>query len=145
MLVKTVLHRVHKVKGFVYEKARFHGDRIEVEIRPRKGSRPIWSGCGRRSPGYDAWNRLVKVQSSLDSGAVTIQTAEFDAMGCRIKKVVTNAGEYDGTVVYFYEGQKILEMRDGSGNMVQQFIHGTRYIDELVMVRVKNKGEFYVH
>ena len=41
MLVKTVLNRVHQVKGFVYEKARFCGDRLEVEIRPRKGSRPI--------------------------------------------------------------------------------------------------------
>ena len=27
--------------------------------------------------------------------------------------------------------QKIIETRDGSGNMVQQFIHGTHYIDEL--------------
>ena len=45
MLVKTVLNRIHKVKGFVYEKARFNGDRIEIEIRPRQGSRPISSGC----------------------------------------------------------------------------------------------------
>jgi RHS repeat-associated protein len=29
--------------------------------------------------------------------------------------------------------------------MVQQFIHGTQYIDELVMVRVKDKGDLYVH
>ena len=57
MLVKTVLNRVHKVKGFVYEKARFRGDQIEVEIRPRQGSRPICSGCGRRGPGYDTLPR----------------------------------------------------------------------------------------
>jgi transposase len=57
MLVKTVLNRVHKVKGFVYEKARFNGDQIEVEIRPRKGSRPICSGCGRSGPGYDTLPR----------------------------------------------------------------------------------------
>lgn len=53
MLVKTVLNRVHKVKGFVYEKVRFNGEQIEVEVRPRKGSRPICSGCGRPGPGYD--------------------------------------------------------------------------------------------
>jgi len=53
MRIKTVLNRVHKVKGFVYEKVRFNGDQIEVEIRPRKGSRPICSGCGRPGPGYD--------------------------------------------------------------------------------------------
>jgi RHS repeat-associated protein len=44
-----------------------------------------------------------------------------------------------------YEGQKIIETRNGSNAMVQQFIHGTQYIDELVMVRVKDKGEMFVH
>jgi len=47
--------------------------------------------------------------------------------------------------VYLYNGQQIIETRDGSNNMVQQFIHGTQYIDELVMVRVADKGDLYVH
>jgi len=46
--VKTVLNRVHKIKGFVYEQVRFVGDAIEVDVRPRRGSRPFCSGCGRR-------------------------------------------------------------------------------------------------
>jgi len=62
-----------------------------------------------------------------------------------MKKVVTNSGDQDATVVYLYDGQKIIQANDGSGNMVQQFIHGTQYIDELVMVRVANKGDLYVH
>ncbi len=70
---------------------------------------------------------------------------EFDAVGRRMKKVVTNSGDLDGTTVYFYEGQKICETRDGSGNMVAQFIHGTQYIDELVMARITGKGDFYYH
>jgi transposase len=53
MQIKTVLNRVHEIKGFVYEQVRFVGDRIEVEVRPRKGSQPICSGCDRRGPGYD--------------------------------------------------------------------------------------------
>jgi len=53
MQVKTVLNRVHRIKGFVYEKVRFVGERIEVDVRPRHGSRPICSGCGRLGPGYD--------------------------------------------------------------------------------------------
>jgi len=44
-----------------------------------------------------------------------------------------------------YNGQQIIETRDGSNNVVQQLIHGMQYIDELVMVRVKNKGDLYVH
>ena len=86
---------------------------------------------------YDAWNRLVAVKSAADGGAVTIQTAEFDALGRRIKKVVTNAGvldragratarrvatrrpgdrrigpvKDDRTEVYYYDGQRIIETR----------------------------------
>jgi len=37
----------------VYERVRFVGDRIEVDVRPRKGSRPVCSGCCRSGPGYD--------------------------------------------------------------------------------------------
>lgn len=53
MQVKTVLNRVHKIKGFVYGRVRFEGDGILADVRPRQGSRPICSGCGRRGPGYD--------------------------------------------------------------------------------------------
>ncbi len=51
-------------------------------------------------------NLLAKVQSSLDSGATILQTAEFDGTGRRMGKVITSSGDYDGTVVYFYGGQK---------------------------------------
>jgi|GEM_PF-1746357 len=57
MQLKTVLNRVHKVNGFVYGKAEFAGERIEVEVHPRKGSGPICSGCGERGPGYDVLER----------------------------------------------------------------------------------------
>ena len=53
MQIKTVLNRVHKIKGFVYENVRMTDTRIEVSIRPRRGCRPICSGCGRPGPGYD--------------------------------------------------------------------------------------------
>jgi transposase len=53
MRLKTVLNRVHKVKGLVYEKARFHGNEIEIAVRPHRRSGPICAGCGRRGPGYD--------------------------------------------------------------------------------------------
>ena len=39
-----------------------------------------------------------------------------------IKETVTNPGDWDGTVVYYYDGQRIIETRDGSGNLVQQFM-----------------------
>jgi RHS repeat-associated protein len=89
-------------------------------------------------------NRLVKVRSSVDTD-VTYQTANFDGLGRRIRKDVANSGDLDGTTVFYYDGQKIIETRDGSGNLVSQFVRGLRYIDEVVMVRVKDEGELYVH
>ena len=53
MRLKTVLNRVHSVKGFVYEKARLVDDEIEISVRPHRRSRPVCAGCGRRGPGYD--------------------------------------------------------------------------------------------
>lgn len=95
---------------------------------------------------YDAWNRLVAVKSSKDAGAVTFQTAEFYADGRRAGKNVTNSGDFDVDIRYYYDGQRICETRVGTETSAhQQFIHGTRYIDELVMVRVAGKGDLYVH
>ena len=60
MQLKTLLNRVHPVKGFVYGKLRQveddsapNGLRIEVEVQARKGSRGLCSGCGEAGPGYD--------------------------------------------------------------------------------------------
>ena len=60
MLLKTLLNRVHPVKGFVYgddrlveDRSAVNGARIEVALRPRKGSRGYCSCCGRRGPTYD--------------------------------------------------------------------------------------------
>lgn len=57
MQLKTILNRVEPLKSFVYDAARLvetaDGPAIEVDIQPRKNSRPYCSGCGRRCPGYD--------------------------------------------------------------------------------------------
>ncbi len=60
MQLKTLLNRVHPVKGFVYEKDDIVGDedapngwRIEVMLREREGSKGTCSCCGKAGPGYD--------------------------------------------------------------------------------------------
>lgn len=60
MQLKTLLNRVHPVKGFVYEKTQLFEDaalandcRIEARVRPRRGSKGACSGCGRRGGTYD--------------------------------------------------------------------------------------------
>jgi transposase len=58
MLLKTILNRVYRHKGFVYQNGKFvkeAGGRlaIEVGVEPRRNSKPVCSGCGQTRPGYD--------------------------------------------------------------------------------------------
>lgn len=56
MQLKTILNFVQPHHGFVYGKAKWRNEQqtgIDIEIRPRKGSRALCSGCGKACPGYD--------------------------------------------------------------------------------------------
>lgn len=57
MRIQTILNRVEKLKSFVYGEARLEerddGPTLVVRIEPRKNSRPLCSGCGRRGRSYD--------------------------------------------------------------------------------------------
>jgi len=57
MLVKTILNHCQKFKCFVYGAVRFAKfddvECIEVEVKARKGSSAICSGCHQAAPGYD--------------------------------------------------------------------------------------------
>ena len=57
MRVQSILNRVQLHSGFVYGTIRWSEipgrPALEVEIRPRKGSRPVCSRCGQFCPGYD--------------------------------------------------------------------------------------------
>lgn len=57
MRVQSILNRVQLHRDFVYGSIRWCEKpgrlALEVEIRPRKGSRPVCSRCGQYCPGYD--------------------------------------------------------------------------------------------
>jgi transposase len=56
MQLKTILNRVQKHASFVYDDARFVEGAsavLEIDIRPRMGSRATCSGCGKRGATYD--------------------------------------------------------------------------------------------
>jgi len=59
MLVKTIRNHVEKHSSFVYDAVRFRegGGTIEVEVRPRRGARPVCSGCSRRRSVYDTMSQ----------------------------------------------------------------------------------------
>ncbi|MBE7457336.1 MAG: RHS repeat-associated core domain-containing protein [Planctomycetia bacterium] len=91
---------------------------------------------------YDAWNRLVLVQriaaDANGTDATTLHAAEYDGLGRRIEKVVSNCGDLDGTFRYGYNGQQMIERRDGSSNVLTQAYYGTQYIDELVALKLEH-------
>ncbi len=55
MELVTILNRCHRLRGLVYQQARFSPDKksIEVSVRPRKGSTAICSRCHQPAPSYD--------------------------------------------------------------------------------------------
>ena len=55
MLLTRLLNACHHFPGFVYDDARLDQatQTIEVEVRPRRGSKPRCSGCGLPAAGYD--------------------------------------------------------------------------------------------
>lgn len=53
MLLKTILNRIEKHASFVYGIPEFEGDTLLVPIQARENTRPVCSGCGKRSGTYD--------------------------------------------------------------------------------------------
>ena len=55
MHVRSLLNKVYHHKGFVYANTLYCERRqvVIVDVRARKGSKPICSGCGAVCPGYD--------------------------------------------------------------------------------------------
>ena len=57
MLLNTILNRVQKFKSFVYGNVNWIDiggvPELDIEILARANSRPVCSGCGRKSSGYD--------------------------------------------------------------------------------------------
>lgn len=55
MHLRILANKAYKHKGFVYQGEQWSSDgkSVELLVRPRKGSRPVCSRCGRPGPTYD--------------------------------------------------------------------------------------------
>ncbi len=92
---------------------------------------------------YDGWNRLVKAASAEDV-TVVVGTYTYYPDGRRATKEVGNSGSYATTEIYYYNGQQLIEVRNGSEQVVQQLYHGTQYIDEVIAEQLDD-GVAFVH
>lgn len=113
----------------------------------RRGNGNI-ANDGTRIYQYDALNRVIQVTKIATPSNLVISSYTYDALGRRIKNVITNGGmtsksALNGTVVYLYDGAQGIEERDGSDGQIRQFVWG-QYIDEAVQMKTyvdKGKGE----
>jgi RHS repeat-associated protein len=62
----------------------------------------------------------------------------YDASGRRVTKAVEGTGAMDDTTHYYLSGQSVAETRNGSDLLLEQFVHGPNYVDELVQVAVNS-------
>ena len=93
----------------------------------------------------DAWNRLAEVKrahrayptGTLTDGS-TVATMSYDGLGRRIKKAVSNCGDWNGTCHYYYDGQRMIEVRDGSWDVLKQHVWGQTYVDEIVQIGIND-------
>ncbi len=87
---------------------------------------------------YDAWNRLVEVKS----GANMVLKRACDGLGRRIAKEVKNSADRDYTYHHYYDRSwRRIEVRDGSDNVLKQYVWGTRYIDNIVQIGINTDPE----
>ena len=82
---------------------------------------------------YDAWNRLVKVEETVDEQLQTVAEYEYDGGHRRTLKTVS--GSPDVTHHFYYSRQwQVLEERvDTSTDADRQYVWGRRYIDDLIL------------
>jgi RHS repeat-associated protein len=75
---------------------------------------------------YDWKNQLVKIIMN-DTDSIEFK---YDALGRRIQQIVT-IDEEKQIKNFIYDGWRIIEERDGDGNLTARYVHG-RGLDELV-------------
>lgn len=108
MQVKTILNRVHKIKGFVYGKIEFgewnRKKTLEVEVHARKGSRPICSGCGKKRAGYDRGDvrrfEFVPLWGFLVYLVYRMRRVNCPQCGVKVERVPWGQGKKELTTCY---------------------------------------------
>ena len=65
-----------------------------------------------------------------------MQVIRYDGQGRRIQKRIQNSADRDATEHHYYDGQRLVELRNGSDLVLKQQIWGLDYIDELVEVAI---------
>jgi transposase len=107
MQLKTLLNRVQKHKGFVYDQVRLvegGGPRLVVGVRPRGRSRPRCSKCHEKGPGYDTlttrYFEFVPVWGMAVVFAYAMRRVNCATCGVTVEEVPWAVGKSPVTTTY---------------------------------------------
>src|SRR5215467_4327548 len=106
MRLITLLNHCEHFSGFVYEKARLcqHSRTIEIEMRPRRGSKPVCSGCHERGTAYDQLGlrrfEFVPVWGFIVLLLYRMRRVDCRACGVRVEQVPWATGKHQLTKAY---------------------------------------------
>jgi len=107
MQLETILNRVQKHSSFVYAGARFiEGEPLglEIELRPRLGSRPRCSGCGKRGPTHDTLSprrfQFVPFWGILVFFGYAMRRVDCSRCGVKVERVPWAEGKSPITTTY---------------------------------------------
>jgi RHS repeat-associated protein len=88
---------------------------------------------------YDFANRLRRVSRKSDGALIAVYS--YDASDRRIRKIVTNSGDLNGTTMFYLDGGQEIEERVVNDALLQQYVYGI-YIDEPILLdRNLNKDD----
>ena len=106
MQLITLLNHCQHFPGFVYDKARLcaQSKSIEIEVRPRRGSQPVCSGCQQRGPIYDHQGlrrfEFVPLWGFMVLLLYRMRRVDCRACGVKIEQVPWGCGKHQLTSAY---------------------------------------------
>jgi transposase len=121
--LKTLLNLKENYPGFVYQDVRLkdakEGQRIEVTVKPRQGSKGICSGCGEKRSGYDRLNQREFIHVPLWGIMVVLlycmRRLSCPTCGIIVESVPWSCGKSPLTIGYSWflsEWAKLLSMQE---------------------------------
>jgi len=108
MRIRTVLNHEYSFKRFVYSKERFeevNGHKsVVIDVKPRKNSKPICSGCGHPSSTYDHLaERLfmhIPLWGFMVYFAYVMRRVSCDSCGIKVEQLPWASGKSRSTNAY---------------------------------------------
>ena len=106
MRLISLLNHYQHFPGFVYEKARHCAESrtIEISVRPRRGSRPVCSGCRKPAPAYDHLSlrrfEFVPLWGCMVVFLYCMRRVDCRACGVRVEAAPWGVGKHQLTKAY---------------------------------------------